>query len=86
VVPNVHRLLGIVPPQAPLLNALHTTAVYLAASASGVIGAATLALAGVSGPAPVGAVLLVTGLVFAERARRTIVERSRPPAASRSVR
>jgi predicted MFS family arabinose efflux permease len=72
LVPNVHRLLGIEPMQAPLLNALHSTAVYLAASASGVIGAAGLAVTGVSGLGPLGAVLLVAGLVFGERAHAAI--------------
>jgi predicted MFS family arabinose efflux permease len=72
VVPNVHRLLGIVPAQAPLLNALHSTAIYLAASASGIIGAAGLVVAGADGLGPLGATLLIAGLAFAERAHAAI--------------
>jgi predicted MFS family arabinose efflux permease len=72
VVPNVHRLLGIAPERAPLLNALHSTAVYVAASASGVIGAAVLALFGARALGPFGAVLLVAGLVLTERAHAAV--------------
>jgi predicted MFS family arabinose efflux permease len=82
VVPNVHRLLGIEPARAPLLNALHSTAIYLAASVSGVIGAAGLAVAGVHGLGPLGAVLLVGGLVVGERAHAAV--HSGAPAATGS--
>jgi predicted MFS family arabinose efflux permease len=56
------------PAQAPLLNALHSTALYLADAASGVIGAAGLALVGPAGLGQCGAVLLVAAVMVAEAA------------------
>jgi predicted MFS family arabinose efflux permease len=83
VVPNMHRLLAVAPAQAPLLNALHSTAIYLAAATSGVIGAAGLALVGPAGLGPCGAVLLVAALAVAEAAHTATRPETATAAAAR---
>jgi predicted MFS family arabinose efflux permease len=72
VVPNLQRLIGIAPTHASLLNALHSTVLYLGAAASGPIGAAGIAIAGHHGLGPLGAALIVLGLITAERAHRAV--------------
>jgi predicted MFS family arabinose efflux permease len=72
VIPNMQRLIGIAPTQASLVNALHSTVLYLGAAASGPIGAAGIAVAGRHALGPLGAVLIVLGLVTAERAHRAV--------------
>ncbi len=72
VVPNVQRLIGIAPAQASLLNALHSTVLYLGAAASGPIGAAGIAVADPHALGPLGATLIVLGLATAERAHRAL--------------
>ncbi len=78
LVPFTHRLIGFAPASAPLLTALNSTAVYLGVSASGLVGAAGLALVGPHRLGLVGAAFIVAGLVLAESAQRARRQPARP--------
>jgi len=80
VVAQQHRLIGIAPALAPVLLALNASAVYVAVSASGAVGA--LAIGGGLDPhrlPVVGAFLVFAALAAAELAHRLI--RARPQTA-----
>jgi len=59
VIPQQHRLISAAPEIAPVLVALHLTAVYAGTSLSGVIGAIVLQLA-----SPITLALISAGLIF----------------------
>lgn len=72
VVAQQHRLVGIAPSLAPILLALNATAIYLAVSVSGALGAlATLVLDPHDMPF-LGAILIACGLPGAELAHRLV--------------
>lgn len=76
--PQTHRLIEVMPPAAPLLTGLGSATVYIGVSAAPAIGAAGLATVGPYNLGPVGAVLIVLGLVTAELAHYTIRRRRAP--------
>jgi MFS transporter, DHA1 family, inner membrane transport protein len=85
VVPQLHRLISTAPPLASLLSALNATTVYLGASVAAVIGAVGISTVGAYNLGPVGAVLIVAGLVLAELAHRAIGLRRPPDRTARPV-
>ncbi|MEU5696187.1 MFS transporter [Actinosynnema sp. NPDC020468] len=68
IVPQQHRLIGVNPALAPIVLALNGTALYLAISLSGLVGAAGVSLVGTHNLGLIAAVGLVLALVVAERA------------------
>lgn len=81
VVAQQHRLVDIAPPLAPILLALNASAIYIAVSASGAVGA--LAIEGGLDPHRLpllSTLLILAGLASAELAHRLI--RRRPAAAA----
>ena len=66
VVPQQHRLLVVAPHIAPVLIALHLTAVYAGASASGVVGAIALQYIAPEQIALISALLIFCGWVMSE--------------------
>ncbi len=82
LVPQQHRLIGIAPSKAPLVIALNAAAIYVGVSLSGALGAVVLHVLDPSFLAPVGAILILAGLVSAELANRLIVGRIPTPAAA----
>lgn len=79
VVSQQHRLVGIAPTLAPIVLALNASAIYLAVSASGAVGAlAILAIDGHELP-HLGAVLILASLGLAELAHRRIVRQETAP-------
>ncbi|HEY6874259.1 MAG TPA: MFS transporter [Geobacteraceae bacterium] len=85
LVPQQLRLIGIAPSAAPLLLGLNQTAIYLAVSASGVLGGAAITLFDRHVLGLVGAVFIVVGLVFAEWAQHRIARPHRQPACAAAV-
>ena len=73
VVSQQHRLIGIAPALAPILLALNAAAIYLAVSASGAIGGATLGMLGPHDLPFASALLILGGLATAELAHRLIL-------------
>ncbi|RWE71687.1 MFS transporter [Mesorhizobium sp.] len=82
LVPQQHRLIGIAPTKAPLVIALNAAAIYIGVSLSGALGAIILHVFDPSFLGPVGAVLILAGLVTAELANRLIIGRTPAPVAS----
>lgn len=80
LVPQQLRLIGITPSAAPLLLGLNQTAIYLAVSASGVLGGAAITWFDRHMLGLVGAFFIVIGLAFAEWAQLRIA-RPQPPLA-----
>ncbi|OWW18106.1 hypothetical protein AYR66_02985 [Noviherbaspirillum denitrificans] len=70
LVPQQHRLISLAPASAPLLLGLNSAALYVGVSASGVIGAAGIALLDRHQLGYVGAVLVAVAFVIAELAYR----------------
>jgi MFS transporter, DHA1 family, inner membrane transport protein len=75
IVPQQHRLIGIAPTAAPLLMGLNSAAVYLGASASGVIGAAGITFLDKHDLGVLGAALIAISLLTAELAHWRIRHR-----------
>jgi len=82
LVPQQHRLIGIAPGKAPLVIALNAAAIYVGVSLSGALGAVVLQVLDPGFLGPVGAVLILVGLVTAELANRLIVGRAPMPVVS----
>lgn len=82
LVPQQHRLIGIAPAKAPLVIALNAAAIYIGVSLSGALGAVVLHMLPPGFLGPVGAVLILAGLVTAELANRLIVGRIPTPVVS----
>ncbi|MGN6143730.1 MAG: MFS transporter [Mesorhizobium sp.] len=82
LVPQQHRLIGIAPAKAPLVIALNAAAIYVGVSLSGALGAVVLHVLDPGFLGPVGAVLILAGLVTAELANRLIVGRNPTPVVS----
>lgn len=76
LVPQQHRLIAIAPEKAPLLIALNAAAIYIGVSLSGALGAGVLYALGPGFLGPVGAVLILGGLVCAQLANRLIAARA----------
>jgi MFS transporter, DHA1 family, inner membrane transport protein len=74
LVAQQHRLVAIAPAHAPVLIALNSSAVYVAVSASGVIGAATIAWTGAVWLGLVGAAFLAMALTVTVLAPRTALD------------
>jgi predicted MFS family arabinose efflux permease len=68
LVPQQHRLIGIAPAMAPLLMGLNSAAVYVGASASGVIGAVGITFLDKHDLGLIGAVLIAISFLTAELA------------------
>lgn len=79
LVPQQLRLIGITPSAAPLLLGLNQTAIYLAMSASGILGGAALTWFDRHMLGLVGSVFIVVGLIFAEWAQLRITRPHRQP-------
>jgi len=75
LVPQQHRLIGLAPAMAPVLMGLHTAAIYVGVSASGVIGAAAIASIGKYYLGVVGAAFVAIALLAAELAHWRISSR-----------
>lgn len=75
LVPQQHRLISTLPQVAPVLLGLNSAAIYLGVSASGVIGAASIAVFDPYHLGLIGAVFIATGLIAAELAYRRIAKR-----------
>jgi predicted MFS family arabinose efflux permease len=82
LVPQQHRLIGVAPARAPLVIALNAAAIYIGVSLSGALGAVVLHMLAPGFLGPVGAVLILAGLVTAELANRLIVGRIPAPVVS----
>ncbi|QDC02178.1 MFS transporter [Mesorhizobium sp. 8] len=82
LVPQQHRLIGIAPAKGPLVIALNAAAIYIGVSLSGALGAVVLHMLAPGFLGPVGAVLILAGLVTAELANRLIAGRTPTPVAS----
>jgi DHA1 family inner membrane transport protein len=76
LVPQQHRLIGIAPAMAPLLMGLNSAAVYIGASASGVIGAVGITFLDRHQLGLLGAAFIALALVLAELAYRRIRHRA----------
>lgn len=76
LVPQQHRLIQISPQAAPLTIALNASAIYLAVSASGLIGAAGIRLAGPHQLGLISAVFILAGLAAALAAHALITRRT----------
>jgi MFS transporter, DHA1 family, inner membrane transport protein len=70
LVPQQHRLIGIAPQLAPILLSLNGAAIYVAVSASGVLGALALGLFERHDLPLLGTAFILTGLLAAEGADR----------------
>jgi predicted MFS family arabinose efflux permease len=81
LVPQQYRLIQISPQAAPLAIALNASAIYLAVSASGPIGAAGIRLAGPHQLGLISAVLILAGLAAAQAAH-ALITRARATAAT----
>lgn len=81
LVPQQHRLIGIAPSKAPLVIALNAAAIYVGVSLSGALGAVVLHVLDPGFLGPVGAILILAGLVSAELANRLIAGRTPGPVA-----
>jgi len=68
LVPQQHRLIGIAPTLAPLLMGLNSAALYIGASAAGLIGAAGISFLGSHELGVLGAALIAFSLLAAELA------------------
>ncbi|KAA2253571.1 MFS transporter [Solihabitans fulvus] len=81
LVPQQHRLISISPASAPLVIALNAAGIYIAVSASGLLGAAGINLVGAHNLGFISAVLILLGLVSAEIAN-SIIQRRKAAAAA----
>ncbi len=82
LVPQQHRLIEIAPAKAPLVIALNAAAIYIGVSFSGALGAIVLHALAPRFLGPVGAALILAGLITAELTNRLIVGRTPEPVAS----
>jgi predicted MFS family arabinose efflux permease len=73
LVPQQHRLVSIAPPIAPILLGLNSCAMYLGATAAGIVGAAGITLLGGHNLGYVAAVFVAAALLVSELAARKIV-------------
>ncbi|MGJ7497270.1 MFS transporter [Variovorax sp. RT4R15] len=85
LVPQQHRLIGITPAAAPLLLGLHSTAIYVGVSMSGLVGGAALTWINSHYLGPVGAVFIAVALFVAEWAHLRIARADRHPAGTAAV-
>jgi predicted MFS family arabinose efflux permease len=74
---NLHRLVGIRPAESAVATALNSASIYLAASLAGLAGGVILAVLGATWLGPAVAVVMLAGLVVAERAHRAIEDCAR---------
>jgi predicted MFS family arabinose efflux permease len=77
LVPLQHRLIGISPDHASVSIGLNASATYLATAASGLTGAAGIALVGVHNLGPFGLIFLALGLLSSVVSSKLIHSRSR---------
>jgi predicted MFS family arabinose efflux permease len=80
LVPLQHRLIGISPEHATVTIGLNASATYLATAASGLTGAAGIALVGAHRLGLFGLVFLAAGLAASLTATRLVVRRGNPAA------
>lgn len=80
VAPQQHRLVEILPTNAPLLIALNSSVLYAGVALAGVVGAAGIRAVGPYMLGPIGGALVLGGLVAAELARAAIDRSRRAPA------
>jgi predicted MFS family arabinose efflux permease len=73
LVPQQHRLVGIMPPAAPILLGLNTSGTYIGVASAGIIGAAAISVVGVNHIGLVSLTLYVAALIASEVAHRSIV-------------
>jgi predicted MFS family arabinose efflux permease len=76
LVPLQHRLIGVAPGHAPVSLGLNASAIYLATAASGLTGAAGIALVGVHDLGPFALIFLALGLVSSLVSARLIKNRA----------
>lgn len=76
LVPLQHRLIGIAPEHAPISIGLNASAIYLATAASGLAGAAGIALVGVHNLGPFALIFLALGLVSSLVSAKLVRSRS----------
>ena len=77
LVPQQHRLIGITPTAAPLLLGLHSAAIYVGVSMSGIAGGAALMWFNSHYLGLVGAVFIAVALFVAEWAHQRIARADR---------
>lgn len=74
LVPQQHRLVGIMPPAAPIVLGLNTSGTYIGVASAGVVGAATISLVGAHNIGWVSLGLYVVALITSELAHRSILK------------
>ena len=77
LVPQQHRLVGIMPQAAPIVLGLNTSGTYIGVASAGLVGAAAITLVGSHNIAWISLGLYVAAFLVSEIAHRSIVRRRR---------
>lgn len=85
LVPQQHRLIGITPSAAPLLLGLHSAAIYVGVSMSGIVGGGALVWLNSHYLGLIGAVFIVVALFVAEWAHKRIARVDRQSGSTASM-